>query len=1290
MVGLMRWESEPRYKDGSEVVPQQGPDRGIVGRLPVNFTPNRGQYPPEVVFAARGYGSSMFFLNDGVTYSFPAQSSHRESPLAIRMVSLEPERRWFLQMRLVSADPVAAPVGDEPVPGKSHFFKGSDPTQWTTDVQNYRKIVYRSVYPGIDLVFHGTQKALKYDFVVQPGADPGQIAFEYDGARNVEIDETGRLVITGSQGKLVEEQPLVYQRSGDQVTAVQGAYKLQGNRVSFSIGPFDRTRELIIDPTITYSSVAGGSGNDVAHAIAVDDSGYVYLAGGASSGYPTTSGAFDETSNGARDAFVSKFRLNGNGASDLVYSTFLGGDRNDRALGITVDDTGQVYITGFTTSLVSSVFYPTTTGAFQTSHAGGSTDAFITKISADGSALIYSTFVGGSGSGGDSGGDIKIDTSGNIYISGQAGQGFPTTAGAYDQTFNGGASDVDAFVVKLNPAGSGAADLIYSSFLGGSGPDGAAGLALDDSSIVCLTGYASSGFPIKFPLDSTQNGDVDAFMARIDPAGNGSADLRFSTFFGGVLEDRGNAITLDATGQIFITGHTLSNNLPTTVGAFDRTTNSGFDVFVAKFSANAGSMLYSTYIGNAREDIGFGIAVDATGVIYVSGSSGGSQPQTVPTTPGAFDETGNGFRDAFMLQINPAGGGSADLLYSTVIGGAEDDYGYGLALDASGNVYICGQARTTGFPTTSGAYDEVQNGGDDAFVAQFPPLSPPAIQVIPDQIIVVGSLFSVTVVDSAGNPSSVYSLVVGPAGMSIDAGTGVLTWTPTISQIGDTTVTVRATNTEGFDDESFNLRVIEVIANEFVANPTFANDDGEFVEFFNPSHDTLDLNNWDFETTSGGLVTVSAANTSNGTGASTRIPPGGFWIIARNTTRANFQTNYSVTFTGDVLYTDAGATALLDNAGFPLSFRLLSSSGDVVDSVSYAAGQGAESNNSFELIDPSEDNSDASGANWTQNGSGTTAGAPNNNWETTPPAAVTGLLLNTNPDVTITLNWTNPSDLDFLCVLILRRRAAMPTGTPVQFKNYAAGDTIAPGDTVVFVGRGTTYNDTLNLIDLQRYFYRVFAFDEVRNYSAASANGDIKLPVELAFFSARYAEGKVHLDWTTESETNNAHWLVERKPAEAGVEQYTGVAQIAGQGTKPSATQYKWIDTVPAGVYQYRLADVSLNGVVTYHPEVTVSVMYPNQYRLYQNYPNPFNPETSIRYDLPEASDVKLVIFDVLGREVGKYSFTGQPAGFHKIVWNAGHADRSAVASGVYFFRLSARGVTGRRFEKVHKMMVIK
>jgi hypothetical protein len=677
-----------------------GPLLPSYGQLPLRFEANQGQTDAQVSFLARGSGYSLFLTPDQAVLRLQKLSA---DPRAGAGLPAGPGE--VLRMQLVGANPAPQVAGLYELAAKSNYLIGNDPRRWHTDVPNYGRVAFRGVYPGVDLVYYGNQGQLEYDFVVAPGADPGAVRLAFQGAEAITLDAEGNLVLHTAGGDVVEHAPVLYQEAGGVRRAVSGHYVLVGaDQLGFAVAGYDAGQPLTIDPVLSYSTFLGGSGLEEADGIAVDWAGSAYVAGVTqSANFPTTPGAFQTTKAGGNDVFVAKLSADGSG---LVYSTFLGGGGFDGASGIAVDGAGNAYVAGLT----QSADFPTTPGAFQTTY-GGNGDAFVAQLSADGSALVYSTFLGGSG--GDIANGIAVDGAGSAYVAGSTtSSDFPTTPGAFQTTYGGGLVNGDAFVAKLSADGS---TLAYSTYLGGSSGDVADGIAVDGAGGAYVAGYTNSAdFPTTpGAFQTTYGGNGDAFVAQL--SADGSA-LVYSTFLGGSNGDYANAIAVDGTGSAYVAGTTYSADFPTTPGAFQTTKNGNSNAFVARLSADGSGLVYSTLLGGSGEDGAIGIAVDGAGSAYLAGQT---YSANFPTTPDAYQTTyggGSNFGDAFVARLSPDG---SALAYSTYLGGSGDDVARAIALDGAGGAYVAGSTVSADFPTTPGAFQTTKGGSWDAFVARF-------------------------------------------------------------------------------------------------------------------------------------------------------------------------------------------------------------------------------------------------------------------------------------------------------------------------------------------------------------------------------------------------------------------------------------------------------------------------------------------------------------------------------------------------------------------------------------------
>jgi hypothetical protein len=682
------------------------------GKLPLSFEANHGQTDARVKFVSRGSGYGLFL-------------TATEAVLALRndknpQSAISSPQTSVLQMKLAGANPAPAVEGQDELPGKSNYFIGNDPQKWQTDVPNFKQVHYSSVYEGVDLVYYGNQRQLEYDFIVAPFADPSQISLAFDGASRVRIDESGDLLLRTAGGQVRQHKPIVYQEVDGVRRELAGNYVRHGRyEVGIEVSDYDRTKPLVIDPVLVYSTYLGGSASEIGFGITVDADGNAYVTGLTNSlDFPVTPGAFQTapklltgTSIYYGDAFVSK--LNATGTA-LVYSTYLGGGRaGDTGVGIDVDAAGNAYVTGVTSC--SPCVNDGGTNDFPIINAvqpnyGGVDDVFITKLNSTGSALIFSTYFGGSSS--DSGPRIVVNPqSGDAYVVGTTNSGnFPTTPGAFKQSLCPGQVpscsnlNSDAWDAKFNAAGQ----VVWATLLG---HGGASDVALDSSGNTYVTGNASSTFPTTPGAFQTVATGPVVFVTKVNPTGSG---LVYSTLFGdGPQSIRSWGIDIDSEGNAYITGQTEQPALPTTPGAYDRSFNGREDAYVTKFNATGSALLYSTFFGGIAEDVGRSIAVDTSGSAFVTGETHSGD---FPYVNSLQDPTG--LPAIYLTKLNPAG---SALVFSTNLG---TESGKDVALDNTGAAYLTGIAAS--IPFTPGAFQTQKNRGatssaNDAFVMKIGP-----------------------------------------------------------------------------------------------------------------------------------------------------------------------------------------------------------------------------------------------------------------------------------------------------------------------------------------------------------------------------------------------------------------------------------------------------------------------------------------------------------------------------------------------------------------------------------------
>jgi len=643
------------------------------GKLPLSFEANRGQSDAKVKFLSRGQGYTLFLTNDEAVLSLRrplAANADRDQLAKLSAADFRPtnQNSAVLHMKLVGANPAAEISGGDRQEGKSNYFIGNDPAQWRTDITNYSKVRYQNAYPGVDLVYYGNQQQLEYDFVVAPGADPRSITLDVSSASAVSgnrnsaplsIAANGDLLVPTEGGEVRFHKPVVYQP-----TTAANAHEIGGN-------PADLTAENSIDGRWVLKS------NDQV--------------------------GFELASYDASRPLVID--------PALAYSTYVGGTGTDGAFGVAIDQFGSAYVTGFTTS----TNFPTR-NPFQKTLAGG-VDTFVLKLNRTGTALAYSTYIGGSSTEYPFG--IAVDSTGAAYELGNTGSAnFPVTAGAYQTTCASCANYPDVFVTKLSTAGNA---LAYSTFVGGSGDDRAFGITLDSSNNAYFVGWTTSNdFPTTAGAFQTANngGISDAFVTELNAAGS---LLVYSTYLGGSAQDVGFGIALDSANNAIVTGYSYSLDYPVTAGAFQTSTTVNGAAWVTKLNVGGTAEIYSTYLGGTDgTSAGNSIKVDAAGNAYVTGYTCASD---FPTTAGVVQATFGGDctsagGDAFVTKLNPTGTAP---VFSTYIGGSGDDVGFSIGLDQSNNIYIIGRSSSTNYPTTAGAFQTAMAGGYDCIYSIINP-----------------------------------------------------------------------------------------------------------------------------------------------------------------------------------------------------------------------------------------------------------------------------------------------------------------------------------------------------------------------------------------------------------------------------------------------------------------------------------------------------------------------------------------------------------------------------------------
>jgi hypothetical protein len=654
-----------------------------LGRLPLHFEANRGQAKPDVRFVARTVTGAILLTADGFVVAGEG------APVSLSFAARRPGSTMHAL---------------EPSPGRVNYYLGRDATRWRTDIPTYGRVRYVDVYPGIDVVVYGNQRRLEYDFVVAPGADPRAIALRVEGAERLTVDADGHLVIMRPGGAIVQQAPVLYQERGRRRELVAGRYVLRGdNEVAFAVGPYDRTRPLVIDPVIVYSTRIGVG---IGRHIAVDSAGAVYITGENAvpegAGYPLVNPAFQHQPNGFEDIFVTKLSPGGN---SLVYSTFIGGFWRDFVNGIGVDGSNNAYIAGRTHN-----DFPTTPGAFQPEASGGEEPftPFVAKFSPTG-ALLYSTFLQGTAFDGEpirgnncvtgSANGVAVDSAGNAYVTGvTTTTNFPSTPGAYKSTpapatncLQGGG----AWVTKVAPSG---ASLVYSTYMDGAGM----AIAVNGSGQAFVTGRLTTA---AFTVHSVAAGGATSGGAVVKLGASGQP------LYGTIIGPVADAIAAGGDGSAYVSGviGTSPNAEPAGFvpqSGFQTVRPGGVDGFAGRLHPAGTSWTWATYVGGSATDTIAGIAAAADSGAWLVGSSASTN---FPTRAPLRAKTAA--TEVVAVKISALGA----LDFGTFLGDGE---GHGIAVDATRNAYLTGVANSN-FPTTPGAYRTTPSGSGDVFVLKL-------------------------------------------------------------------------------------------------------------------------------------------------------------------------------------------------------------------------------------------------------------------------------------------------------------------------------------------------------------------------------------------------------------------------------------------------------------------------------------------------------------------------------------------------------------------------------------------
>lgn len=669
------------------------------------YIENLGQWDSDARYLLQTPGLNYWIHNNSITYdAYRATTNSLDKPEVVGEV---------VKMSFVGANNSANAVGVGVLPGTFNYILGNNPESWATNVRRFSGMTINSLYNNVQAVFYLDQGKPRYDLIIAAGGDPSVVKMGYEGSGRATVNRNGEAVYQTSVGINIHQGGLfAYQMVNNVKQQIACSFRQnEDGTLGFQLGNYDRTKPLVIDPLL-YSTYIATSEMETPWDIKTDAAGNAYITGMTqSTTYPTSVGAYKSVyGGGSRDAFVTKISADG---STLLYSTFIGASGQDIAYGIEVDNSGDAYITGTTTSTA----FPTTTGAYQTTPPTSGTHGFVLKLNANGTAPAYSTYLLNT-----TPNDIAIDQFGNAYITGSCTAGLANTTGFWKPTYGGGATD--AFALKLEIAG---ATRAYATFIGGTGADRGIAIALDANNNAYITGTTdNSSFPSAAgAYSNTVIGARDVFVTKLNGAGTG---MTYSTLIGGTANDIVEDIAVDINGSAYITGSTVSLNYPTSTKAFqdnqagNDATNLYGDAFVTKFNPTGTAIEYSTYLGGVTGDGGTGIYVDRRGYAYVTGFTGSTNfPVRIGDYDSEFEATGedpiNYQSDAFYTKLNQDGSG---ILYSTFLGGEESDTATSITVSKMGDIYVTGHTRSTAYPTTDGAYQNTFGDKKDVFITKLP------------------------------------------------------------------------------------------------------------------------------------------------------------------------------------------------------------------------------------------------------------------------------------------------------------------------------------------------------------------------------------------------------------------------------------------------------------------------------------------------------------------------------------------------------------------------------------------
>lgn len=835
-------------------------------KLPLSFEANSGQTDSQVKFFSRGKGYSLLLTEKETLLMLKNDKEKTPTTVKMQFVGSNPK-------------PKLEAIGERV--GKINYFIGNDKKNWHTNLSEYNKVKYESVYPGIDAIYYGNQQQLEYDLIVNPGASPEQIIVKLDinnPNSSLSVDAEGNLVIPTNTGNLYKHKPIIYQEINGIKEFIAGNYQLKGNNTfSFEVNDYDLTKPLVIDPVFVYSTYFGSTDRDRGFGITVDKDNNVYLTGETLSITFPLKNPFQNKGGGTSiDIFVTKLNPT---ATEILYSTYIAGNDIDSGFAIAVDQVGNAYVTGET----YSTNFPVVNALQPTGGGVVNIDTFVVKLNPAGNELLYATYLGGTLV--ERAFSIKLNNAGNVYIAGETTSLDLPVKNAFQPQKS---ASFDAFVARLSVDGS---SLDFCTYLGGNDLDKCHDMTLDSDSNVYMVGETvSSDFPTKNAGQAEGGGinNIDIFITKLTPTGS----IIFSTYLGPLDLDRAFGIALDSKKNIYITGMTNSVNFPT-VNPAQASKGGAIDAYVIKLDPTAKTILYSTYIGGSKDEVGFNIAVDKNDNIYVYGET--MSLTDFPVQRPLQSASTGGFFDAFLAKYDSNGA----LVFSTYLGGNNPDRAGQMAIDSLGDVYLIGHTPSLDFPVAN-ALQTDKGGDDDIFLVKVsdPVITCPQVSFLPSNLTdaLVNSFYNQTI--SIANSTTTYTFAITsgklPNGLMFNTN-GLLFGTPTES--GTFNLVVTATDPNGCVNNQLFTLVVSQVSGDFTLNVS-------------PSLQSIAAGsstsfNVEVQAPSNFSQPVTIAATSNNASisispVSVTINPGNRITFTVNTSNNTALAQYPITFTGTV------------------------------------------------------------------------------------------------------------------------------------------------------------------------------------------------------------------------------------------------------------------------------------------------------------------------------------------------------------------------------------------------------